>query len=90
MVVKSDADSASSLRKKHYDLHRNELSYGGFLDSTSLQCPPNKSGVVKVNKKKMVIESSAQKEDQEGVSDGLGCVSDEVLFKACGGRTAHK
>ncbi len=89
MIETGGKDSSSSLKRRHYDAHRSELTYGGFLDSTGSECRHSDSTVVVTSSSKRKRESlkdGGEEEEEEGGRENM----DDSLFKACGGRTAHK
>ena len=90
VVIETSApDSSLSLKKRHYNAHRSELAYGGFLDSTSTECRRSDGGVV-ITHVSGKDEDRREEEEIEGEGEGRGPNADDFLFKACGGRTAHK
>ena len=91
VVEASGKDSSLSLKRRHYNAHRSNLTYGGFLESTCTEHCRDDGGVVITSSSNGVEtqdsrEAEWKEEEKEG---GIG-ITDDSLFKACGGRTAHK
>ncbi len=90
MVIETRvSDSSLSLKKKHYNAHRSELAYGGFLDSTSTE-RRRRDGGVAISPGSQKDEGLREEDEMEGDGEGGNKNVDDILFKACGGRTAHK
>ena len=87
--IATEKDTSLSLKKKHYGEFKRELSYGGFLESSSVQCSLGDGGVTVTAKSDGKTEEG---EGEEGEGEGVKIlqIADDMLFEACGGRTAHK
>lgn len=83
-------DSSFCLKRKHYDVHRKELMYGGFLGSTSMEYRRGDGSVVATTCSSRTKSKDHLKADEDINSQGNEMVNDDSIFKACGGRTAHK
>lgn len=92
-MVMSDQDTSASLKKRHYDSHRKELKYGGFLNSTCTQLQQEVGVVREVQHGRREGSDSTGELAGGGsveVAEGAKVADDAVLLRACAGRTAHK
>jgi hypothetical protein len=105
--IAAETDTSLAMKKRHYGQHRKELSYGGFLESTSVQHSLSDSPVAlergEKDKEEGRVRKRIESEEEEGMAGKMvrGAnkrqrdekkigMTDEELFEACGGRTAHK
>ena len=85
MSIEADADTSLSMKKRHYGQHRKGLTYGGFLESTTALDNAAEIGMGGRTRKEAMVEKKGRRIGEKRLG-----VTDELLFEACGGRTAHK
>ena len=78
-------ESKKSSKKKRKKEQKNSL-YGAFVKSATLQ----HGEMIKEEEEKDEKKNDSEDEEEEKVPEALSKLTDEELFEACGGMTAHK
>ena len=78
-------ESKKSSKRKRKKEQKNSL-YGAFVKSATLQ----HGEMIKEEEKKDGKKDDSEEEEEEKVPEALSKLTDEELFEACGGMTAHK
>ena len=79
-------ESKKSSKRKRKKEQKNSL-YGAFVKSATLQ---HGEMIKEEEKKDEKKDDSDDEEEEEKVPEALSKLTDEELFEACGGMTAHK